>query len=450
VAVRQRLARLRHGPTGPSARVLTSPSSRTAAAVPALPDATTVAFPNGTAAVSSPGPAAPPQIPSGAAEEMRALPLPPVVSGLAGGASAVPHLSPGTADLADEMPMPAIPLPRAAARSQPAPRRVAAARPHEASAGELAVDGVPPPSGLGAHPWDLPPSRDRGGSLGARGPTEAGPSMGLAAVSPAGSSPRAPSWERVDRGVDDTSHWQRTSDEPDDRPSRFGGASPFDPGRRGVKALAVVALVVVLVAAVIAWRARPRPQPVGAVAEASAEPGSGSAVGGGAAGPGAGTAGQDGTAASGDPASGSGVSASAGEVVVAVAGKVRRPGLVRLPAGARVADALEAAGGALPGTDVALLNLARKVTDGELILVGVTAPPAPSGGAGPTQSGGKVNLNTATLAELDALPGVGPVLAQRILDHRDQHGGFRSVGDLRQVDGIGDARYEQLKELVTV
>jgi competence protein ComEA len=64
--------------------------------------------------------------------------------------------------------------------------------------------------------------------------------------------------------------------------------------------------------------------------------------------------------------------------------------------------------------------------------------------------GGKINLNTATLAQLDTLPGVGPVLAQRILDHRDQHGGFRSVGDLRQVDGIGDARYEQLKDLVTV
>ena len=64
--------------------------------------------------------------------------------------------------------------------------------------------------------------------------------------------------------------------------------------------------------------------------------------------------------------------------------------------------------------------------------------------------GGKVNLNTATLAQLDALPGVGPVLAQRILTHRDQQGGFRAVGDLRQVDGIGDARYEQLKDLVTV
>jgi competence protein ComEA len=104
--------------------------------------------------------------------------------------------------------------------------------------------------------------------------------------------------------------------------------------------------------------------------------------------------------------------------------------------------------------DVASLNLARKVTDGELIMVGVS--PAPGTTTGPALSGtpgsggGLVNLNTATLTELDSLPGVGPVLAQRILDARDAQGGFRAVGDLRKVDGIGDARYEQLKDLVTV
>ena len=197
----------------------------------------------------------------------------------------------------------------------------------------------------------------------------------------------------------------------------------------------MVAALVVLGAAGWAWRARPQAEPVDVAATAGAD---------------------EATSASAGP--GPGPSASAGpEVVVAVAGKVRQPGLVRLPTGARVADALTAAGGALPGVDVALLNLARKVTDGELILVGVTAPPgvaAPPAGPGqpgdPAAGGGKVNLNTATLAQLDTLPGVGPVLAQRILDHRDQRGGFRSVGDLRQVSGIGDARYEQLKELVTV
>lgn len=197
-----------------------------------------------------------------------------------------------------------------------------------------------------------------------------------------------------------------------------------------MRALAAVAAVVVLVAGAIAWFSRPRAEPV------AAEPVP-AATGGG------------------QPEQAT-PSAGGGEVVVAVAGKVRKPGLVRLPEGARVADALTAAGGVLPGTDIALLNLARKVTDGELILVGVTAPPgapgeAPPGGTtGGAAAGGKVNLNTATLAQLDSLPGVGPVLAQRILDHREKNGPFRTVSDLRQVEGIGDTRYEQLKELVTV
>ena len=144
-------------------------------------------------------------------------------------------------------------------------------------------------------------------------------------------------------------------------------------------------------------------------------------------------------------------SSAAAEVVVAVSGKVRRPGLVRLPAGARVADAVEAAGGAQPGADLTSLNLARRVVDGELIPVGIAPPPATvaTPGQGPGAPAGKVNLNTATLQELDSLPGVGPVLAQRILDHRESSGGFRSVGDLRNVDGIGASRYEDLKDLVT-
>ena len=219
-------------------------------------------------------------------------------------------------------------------------------------------------------------------------------------------------------------------------PSRLPGPYAFDPGRRGVRALAAVAAVVVLAAAGWAWWSRPRPEPVAIESPAVTEL----------------------AETAPDPAQvAPAVAASGAEVVVAVAGKVRRPGLVRLPPGARVADALDAAGGALPGVDVALLNLARKVTDGELILVGVTAPPggqpgAQPGGAAPPGAAGttKVNLNTATLAELDALPGVGPVLAQRILDHREQQGAFRAVNDLRQVNGIGDARYEELKDLVTV
>ncbi|MFC0532636.1 ComEA family DNA-binding protein [Phytohabitans kaempferiae] len=231
----------------------------------------------------------------------------------------------------------------------------------------------------------------------------------------------------------------------DERPSRAGGGSAFDPGRRGVRALAVLAAVVVLVAGVIAWRSRPRAEPV--VAEPAPAAAQQDPL-------------HDQQDPRGAPPDSPTASPSGAEVVVAVAGKVRNPGLVRLPAGSRVADALAAAGGALPGTDVALLNLARKVSDGELILVGVTAPPgAVAGPAGPAPPGGAsggaaagemVNLNTATLSQLDGLPGVGPVLAQRILDHREKSGPFRTVSDLRQVDGIGDTRYEQLKDLVTV
>ncbi|HEX8630271.1 MAG TPA: helix-hairpin-helix domain-containing protein [Catenuloplanes sp.] len=212
---------------------------------------------------------------------------------------------------------------------------------------------------------------------------------------------------------------------------RLSGAGAFDPGRRGVRALAAVAVLVVIAAALLAWRSRPRSEPVPAVPIAAVPVPSATSAG---TAPGAG---------------------AATEVVVTVAGKVRRAGLVRLPAGARVGDALAAAGGVLPGVDAALLNPARKIADGELILVGVTAPagaPGPPGapGAPAAQPGGRVSLNTATLAQLDTLPGVGPVLAQRILAHRDAQGGFRSVADLRQVEGIGQARYEQLKDLVSL
>jgi competence protein ComEA len=214
----------------------------------------------------------------------------------------------------------------------------------------------------------------------------------------------------------------------DDRRERRMGLRAFDPGRRGVRVLAVIAVLVIVVAAFLAWRARPRVDPV-------ATPSFGTDAG----------AATDGPAAPSPAAS--------AEVIVAVEGKVQKPGVVHLPSGSRVADALEAAGGAKPGVDVAMLNLARKVVDGELILVGVTpspgmSMPAPPAAGGP--AGGLVNLNTATLADLDTLPGVGPVLAQRILDARTAQGGFKAVSDLRKVNGIGDARYEQLKDLVTV
>ncbi|WP_305788858.1 ComEA family DNA-binding protein [Symbioplanes lichenis] len=211
--------------------------------------------------------------------------------------------------------------------------------------------------------------------------------------------------------------------------------SLFDPGRRGVRALLIVAVAVVVLAAYLAWRGRPQVEVVP---------------------PPLATGAVSGSSASAEPERIGAPAASAGAaIVVAVGGKVRKPGLVELPPGARVADALTAAGGAEPGVDVAPLNLARKVVDGELIMVGVTPPPgaAPTAPAGATGAGappGLVNLNTATLTDLDGLPGVGPILAQRILDARESRGGFTAVTDLQQVDGIGTARWEQLKDLVTI
>jgi competence protein ComEA len=142
-------------------------------------------------------------------------------------------------------------------------------------------------------------------------------------------------------------------------------------------------------------------------------------------------------------------------VVISVVGKVARPGLVRVPDGARVADALEAAGGALPGTDLVALNLARRVSDGEQLLVGVAPPPgqAAVGAAPPAGEPGDValvDLNTATLEQLDTLPGVGPVTAQRILDWRTANGRFTSIDQLREVSGIGETRFSRLKDLVRI
>ena len=204
-----------------------------------------------------------------------------------------------------------------------------------------------------------------------------------------------------------------------------------DPGRRGAVALVGVALLAALAVAVYVWHGRPQPQAIAAPPVVT------------------------GAAPTGPAAS----TASARSMVVAVSGKVRRPGVVTVAAGARVIDVLKAAGGPLPGADIGTLNLARKVADGELVTVGVPAPaPVASGSAGAAPLGGDaaggstapVDLNTATLAELDTLPGVGPVLAQRILDWRTEHGQFATVDQLSDVPGIGDARLAQLRDLVRV
>jgi competence protein ComEA len=141
--------------------------------------------------------------------------------------------------------------------------------------------------------------------------------------------------------------------------------------------------------------------------------------------------------------------AAAPKLVVHVAGAVRRPGLYRLTEGSRVADAVARAGGATAPADTAAINLAAPVADGMQVLVPRRVAAAGGAEGDAAAARGRPSLSSATLAELDALPGVGPVTAQKILDYRAQRGGFRSVDDLDAIPGIGPARIEQLRDLVT-
>ena len=167
-----------------------------------------------------------------------------------------------------------------------------------------------------------------------------------------------------------------------------------------------------------------------------------------------------------DGAGSAGVSvdrAGGGRLTVHVAGAVRRPGVYRLAAGARVNDALRRAGGASPRADLAAVNLAARLEDGRQVIVPArapagqgTAPAAAAGGPGAgaggaaASAGVALNLNTATLEQLDTLDGVGPGIAQRILDYRRQHGAFGRVEELGEVPGIGAKRLATLTALVTV
>lgn len=139
---------------------------------------------------------------------------------------------------------------------------------------------------------------------------------------------------------------------------------------------------------------------------------------------------------------------------VHVAGAVRRPGVYRLKPGSRVDDALRLAGGPTRRADLSAVNLAAKVEDGRQILVPVRAPrgsPAATPGTAPPGAPAQpISLNTATLEQLDQLPGVGPVTAQRILEWRSQNGRFGAVDQLQEVSGIGEARFATLRDLVTV
>ncbi|MCF1596327.1 helix-hairpin-helix domain-containing protein [Streptomyces muensis] len=224
--------------------------------------------------------------------------------------------------------------------------------------------------------------------------------------------------------------------------------------RCGLERRSVVALTVVLVlAAGFAvqhfWAGRAQsvraPEVVRAAASYGGEQQGGEAGAGTSAGGAVGASGTSGT-----------VGTAAPEIVVDVSGKVREPGIHRLPAGSRVADALRVAGGVRPGTNTDSLNRARFLVDGEQVIVGAPAAvPGAAAGTGAGTSGvagaaptAPVSLNTATSDQLDTLPGVGPVLAQHIIDYRTQHGGFRSVDELREVNGIGDRRFADLRNLV--
>ncbi|MCV7346198.1 ComEA family DNA-binding protein [Mycolicibacterium rhodesiae] len=225
-----------------------------------------------------------------------------------------------------------------------------------------------------------------------------------------------------------------------ERGANWLAAIRADPGRSGGIALAVIAAVAVLITVFALMRDDPPPvvsaklPPVEMVSSVAARPGP-------------------------DPNQ---------PVVVSVVGLVTKPGLVTLAPDARIADAVSAAGGALNGADTLGLNLARHLTDGEQIVVGIATPAgqptalgssvggAPPAASDPPAAPGKgapaepVNLNTATVEQLDALPGLGPVTAAAIVAWRDANGKFASVDQLGEVDGIGPARLEKLRALVRV
>ncbi|MEV7807783.1 helix-hairpin-helix domain-containing protein [Microbispora sp. NPDC088329] len=245
----------------------------------------------------------------------------------------------------------------------------------------------------------------------------------------------------------------------------FGRALPrLDPGMPGLRVLVAAGLLAAVVTGILVWRSRPVAEPIApplpatavrdlgpasvpGMVQSAASPATPAPEGG--AGPGA-RAYVPGAAGIAAP---SGASA---QVVVYVTGKVRDPGVFVLAPGSRVADAIEAAGGLRKGAKPGGVNLARRVVDGEQIVAGSPAPPGAGPAPGPAGVGpegpgaGVVNLNTATAEQLDALPGIGGVIAQRIVDYRTSHGGFQSVDQLKNVPGIGERKFAEMRDKVSV
>ena len=243
-----------------------------------------------------------------------------------------------------------------------------------------------------------------------------------------------------------------------------------DPGRRGLRTILVVLTSAAALTALVIWLQRPSTADLdvdGGRDVAAGPDGSASGTGSGDsipadASPDTGSPDEAGAASDfSKPAGSASAENAAGTLVVAVVGRVAEPGVVELPEGSRVADAIQRAGGPLPDADLTSVNLAARLDDGQQLVVAPLGPdgqPNPVsggfsgtvGGGGPERSDGPLNLNTATQEELDSLPGVGPVLAERIASWREDNGGFASVEQLREVQGIGEVRFSDLRERVTV
>lgn len=236
-------------------------------------------------------------------------------------------------------------------------------------------------------------------------------------------------------------------------PSALGHAR-WQPGRAAVLGVALVTVVAVLVLGLrVAWA---RSEVGDVVAPGGGSRAGPTGVSAGAVGVGvpSGAASAGATASPSPSATGAGP----GVLVVHVVGQVRRPGLQRLPVGSRVSDAVDAAGGASRAAELSALNLARLLVDGEQVRVPKPGEVVAEGGGGSAGGGGaggapaagaKVSLSTADVAALDTLPGIGPVLAQRIVDWRTAHGRFTSVDELGEVSGIGEKLLAQVRPLVT-
>ncbi|MEV1204416.1 ComEA family DNA-binding protein [Microbispora rosea] len=234
----------------------------------------------------------------------------------------------------------------------------------------------------------------------------------------------------------------------------------------GLRVLVAAGLLAAVVTGVLAWRSKPVAEPIAPPLPAAAVRDLGPAADS--------AAGSDGPPGPASPASGPGADSGSGatvyaagaggptaatpgspaRVVVYVTGKVRNPGVFVLASGARVADAIEAAGGLRKGAKPGGINLARRLVDGEQIVAG-SATTAGAGFASVPESNmapgaGVVSLNTASVEQLDALPGIGGVIAQRIVDYRNAHGGFQSIDQLKEVPGIGDRKFAEMRDKVSV